>query len=263
MPQLIAFPAVKVFALSDPHLAFGVPDKSMDRFGEEWKNHPEKIAAHWRESVGTKDVVLVPGDISWAKRLPEAMPDLEWLHALPGVKVLLKGNHDFWWPTPSLLEREIPSSIRFIQYNHVRVGPFLFFGARLGDCSEYSVFDLIAWDLKKGDIPGLKAGNDLAEQERLYEREVQRLRLSIASLPKEDPGIRVALTHYPPLDHKLSPSRASAMLAETGARHVVFGHLHSVKKEWIGKAFGETQGVHYHLASCDYLDFRPKLICEA
>ena len=229
---------MKVFALSDPHLSFGVPNKSMDRFGPEWVNHPAKMARNWREVVGAKDVVLVPGDISWAKKLPEVMPDLEWLHGLPGIKIILRGNHDYWWPSPKLMEQELPSSIRFLQNNHVRIGSFFFFGARLWDTREYSLFDLIEWDPKKGDIPGLKSDQDIETQERLYERELHRLKLSIASLPQGEPGTRIALTHYPPLNHLLVPSRASALIEAAGARHAVFGHMHSVKREWVGKAFG-------------------------
>ncbi len=254
---------MKVFALSDPHLAFGTPDKSMDRFGPEWIGHPEKIARHWRERVGARDVVLVPGDISWAKRLDQARPDLAWLDALPGVKVLLRGNHDYWWPSSAQLDAELPPSIRFIHNNHVRVGPFFFFGSRLWDTAEYSVFDLIAWDPAKGEIPGLKNAQNLETQERLYERELHRLRLSAASLPQHEPGPRIALTHYPPLGHLLSPSRAASLIAATGAKHAVFGHLHSLKPEWKGKAFGVLDGVEYHLAACDYLDFAPQLICAA
>ena len=253
---------MQVFALSDPHLSFGVQGKSMDRFGEEWKNHPAKIEANWREIVGPKDVVLVPGDISWAKQLAEVRPDLEWLDRLPGVKVILRGNHDHWWPSATQLDQELPPSLRFIHNNHVRVGPFFFFGTRLWDTKEYSLFDLIAWDPKKGEIPGLKNDQDLETQEKLYDREIQRLKLSMATLPQGEPGIRVGLTHYPPVDHTLKPSRVSSLLEETGAKHVVFGHLHSVKKEWQGKAFGSLNGVQYHLTACDYIDFKPKFICE-
>ena len=254
---------MKVFALSDPHLSFGVPNKSMDRFGEEWVNHPAKIEKNWREIVGTGDVVLVPGDISWAKKLPDVMPDLEWLHGLPGTKIILQGNHDYWWPSATLLDQELPSSLRFVQNNHVKIGPFFFFGTRLWDTKEYSLFDLIAWDPKKGEIPGLKSNQDLETQEKLYDREIQRLKLSIATLPQGEPGIRIGLTHYPPLDHLLTPSRASKLLEEAGACHVVFGHLHSVKPEWNGKAFGTLKGVEYHLTACDYIDFKPKFICES
>jgi uncharacterized protein len=255
---------VKLFALSDPHLSFGVSGKSMDRFGPEWVDHPAKIEAAWREVVGPRDVVVVPGDISWAKKLPDAMPDLEWLDRLPGIKVILRGNHDFWWPTNAVLERELPPSFRFGHNNHARVGPFTFFGARLWDTAEYSLFDLIAWDPKKGPIPGvggMMAGADPKKQEEIYDHELHRLRMSMAGLPDE--GIRIALTHYPPLDHLLNPSRVSAMFEAAGARHVIFGHLHSIKPEWAGKAFGVRNGVEYHLTACDYIGFRPKLIAES
>jgi predicted phosphohydrolase len=254
---------MKVFALSDPHLSFGVPNKSMDRFGLEWVRHPEKIENNWREAVDSKDVVLVPGDISWARRLEDALPDLEWLDRLPGLKILLRGNHDHWWPTAAQLDRILPPSIRFVHNNHVRVGPCFFFGARLWDTVEYSVFDLIEWDPQKGEIPGMKSGPDQAAQEEIYEREIHRLKLSIASLPQNEPGVRVGLTHYPPLDHRLEPSRVSRLFEEAEASHVVFGHLHSIKKAWLGRAFGSRGGVEYHLTACDYIDFKPKLICEA
>jgi uncharacterized protein len=254
---------MRLFALSDPHLAFGVPGKTMDRFGTEWVRHPDKIKANWERVVGPEDVVAVPGDISWAKKFEDALADLRWLGSLPGRKVILRGNHDIWWPSSSMLERELPPSVSFVQNNHVRIGPFVFFGARLWDTAEYSVFDLIEWDPAKGPIPGLKTGGDLKEQERIYERDLMRLKLSIDSIPDEPSGLRIGLAHYPPLDHLLRPSRAAKMYADAGARHVIFGHLHSVKKSLQGAAFGNLEGVEYHLCSCDYLDYAPKLICEA
>jgi predicted phosphohydrolase len=254
---------MKLFALSDPHLSFGVPGKSMDRFGPEWVRHPDKIKANWEKAVGPGDVVAVPGDLSWAKKFEAALEDLRWLGELPGRKVILRGNHDIWWPSAALLERELPPSVSFIQNNHVRIGPFIFFGSRMWDTQEYSVFDLIEWDPKKGAIPGVKSGGDLAEQERIYDREVMRLQLSADSVPSDLPGVRIGLSHYPPLDHLLKPSRASDIYARTGARHVIFGHLHSVKKDWVGKAFGDLRGTEYHLVSCDYVDYAPKFICEA
>jgi uncharacterized protein len=254
---------MKLFAISDPHLSFGVPGKSMDRFGEEWVRHPDKIKANWERLVGPDDVVVVPGDISWAKKFEAALEDLKWIGELPGRKVILRGNHDIWWPSVSLLDQELPPSIRFVQNNHVKIGPFVFFGSRMWDTQEYSVFDLIAWDPKKGSIPGIKSGGDLAEQEKIYDRELLRLKLSVDSVSDGTPGVRIGLSHYPPLDHLLKPSRASALYAQCGAQHVIFGHLHSVKTEWQGKAFGNLEGVTYHLTSCDYLGYEPKFICEA
>ena len=254
---------MKLFAISDPHLSFGVPGKSMDRFGAEWVNHPGKIKANWEKAVGPDDVVAVTGDISWAKKFEAALADLQWIGELPGRKVILRGNHDIWWPSASLLERELHPSISFVQNNHVKIGPFIFFGSRMWDTEEYSVFDLIEWDPRKGAIPGVKSGGDLKEQERIYDRELMRLKLSVDSVPADLPGVRIGLSHYPPLDHLLKPSRASALYAQGGAKHVIFGHLHSVKKDMQGIAFGDLQGVVYHLVSCDYLDYAPKLICEA
>ena len=158
---------MKLFALSDPHLSFGVPGKSMDRFGPEWVRHPDKIKANWEKVVGPDDVVAVTGDISWAKKFEAAQHDLNWIGELPGRKVILRGNHDIWWPSSTVLERELHPSISFIQNNHVKIGPFVFFGSRMWDTAEYSVFDLIEWDPKKGAIPGVKSGGDLKEQERI------------------------------------------------------------------------------------------------
>lgn len=247
-----------VFLLSDPHLSLDVPDKKMDRFGEVWVGHIDKIARAWRETVGEKDIVLVPGDISWAKRFESALEDLRFLDALPGTKVLLRGNHDIWWPSSAALARSLPPSLRFLHNNSVELDDFVFFGTRLWDTSEYSVFDIIDWDPKKGAIPEEKKGADLKAQETIYDRELQRLQLSISTLPVRSEAMRIALTHYPPLDHHLNPSRASRLIEKAGARHAVFGHLHSVKAELKGRLFGEKNGVHYHLGSCDYLDFRPK-----
>jgi predicted phosphohydrolase len=254
---------MKLFAISDPNLAFDIPGRSMDRFGSEWVNHPAKIKANWERLVGPGDVVTVTGDISWAKKFESALADLRFLDSLPGTKVILKGNHDLWWPSSSVLDKELPPGIRYVYNNHVTVGPFVFFGSRLWDTQEYSVFDLIEWDEKKGPIPGMKSGMDLTEQERIYDRDLMRLKLSIDSIPHGLPGLRIGLTHYPPLDHKMNPSRASKLITEAGAKHVIFGHLHSVKKDSQGRAFGSLEGVEYHLASCDYLDYTPKFICEA
>jgi predicted phosphohydrolase len=250
---------MKVFALSDPHLSFGVPGKSMDRFGSEWVNHPAKIAKARKDTLEPEDIMLLPGDLSWAKKLEQALPDLEWLAELPGHKVLMRGNHDYWWPSAALMEQVLAPKVHFVHNNHVKIGPYRFFGSRLWDTQEFSVFDCIEWDAKKGPIPGVKGDSDLEAQEKQFDRELLRLKLSIDSLPSDE-GIRIGMTHYPPLAHIPASTRASDLLQQAGAVHVVFGHLHSIKSEWKGKAFGPWQGVHYHLTSCDYLDFKPKLI---
>ena len=87
---------MSIWVLSDPHLAFGVPSKTMESFGPTWKHYAEKMAHHWKEKVSLEDLVLIPGDISWAMYLAEALVDLRWIDALPGKKLILKGNHDHW-----------------------------------------------------------------------------------------------------------------------------------------------------------------------
>ena len=89
---------MKIFAISDLHLAFNENiDKPMDKFGEGWENHAERLKAAWEELITDGDLVLIPGDISWGLKLEEAIADFEWLHSLPGTKIISKGNHDLWW----------------------------------------------------------------------------------------------------------------------------------------------------------------------
>src|SRR5690606_24767146 len=98
---------MRLFAIADPHLSRAQP-KPMDVFGGNWEGHPQAFFDGWRETVGENDIVLVPGDVSWAMRLEDALLDLEDIAALPGRKVLLRGNHDYWWPTISKLRRALP-----------------------------------------------------------------------------------------------------------------------------------------------------------
>ncbi len=251
---------MKVFALSDPHLAFTTPNKSMDIFGEIWIDHPTKIKQNWIRHVGKDDIVIVPGDISWATKFEQALADLHWLHNLPGQKILLRGNHDLWWHKLKAMEEKLPSSLHLVQNNHVQLGPFVFFGSRLWDTEEYSFDDIILWDSKKGNLPYKKKGEDLINQEKIYHRELERLKLSINSLPKDSELIRIGLCHYPPLHHNLTESKAGKLFETAGAKHVVFGHLHSVKEP---NVYGLARGTEYHLTSCDFINFVPKLICES
>src|SRR6185436_13877424 len=103
-----------IWAIADLHLSFGVANKKMDVFGPQWINHPEKIAHFWQHSILPTDLVLIPGDISWAIHSEEAIPDLQWIDQLPGTKLLLKGNHDFWWNSLSKVKQILPSSCHLI-----------------------------------------------------------------------------------------------------------------------------------------------------
>ena len=242
----------RIWALSDPHLAFGVPAKSMEAFGEKWKDYATRIETHWRDKVGGDDLVLVPGDISWAMRLDEALIDLEWIDRLPGIKVILRGNHDYWWPSSKKLEEILPKSIRFIHNNALIFDGVAIGGARLWDTPEYSFNDLIHFQENPRARP--KAENVEEDNERIFLRELERLRLSLSALDPQA-SVRIAMTHYPPIGKLLEPSRASKILEEFKINICVFGHLHNVRENSL--PFGEARGVRYIFTSADYLDFVP------
>ncbi|MBP9841249.1 MAG: metallophosphoesterase [Simkaniaceae bacterium] len=229
----------KIWALADLHLSFGVPNKEMSKFG--WINHVEEIEKNWRLLIKNEDLVLIPGDISWAKTPKEALPDLEFLHSLPGTKLLLKGNHDYWWPSNQKLSQLLPPSLHFIcnttfNFRHVTIG-----GTRFWDSPEYTLNYETKTDLK------------------IYAREVERLKLSLASL-NPVASHRIVMTHYPPIGMEMQDSEASLLFEKYKIDHIVFGHLHNMDPSL--NLYGEKGGTKYHLVACDYLKFSPLLIME-
>ncbi|NLJ40755.1 MAG: phosphohydrolase, partial [Clostridiales bacterium] len=114
---------MKVFAIGDLHLPGG-QDKPMDIFGSHWENHWERIKKNWADLVRPKDIVLIPGDISWAMTLKEALSDLEEIGGLPGTKVMIKGNHDYWWSSVSRIREQTHESIYVIQNDSLKFGEF-------------------------------------------------------------------------------------------------------------------------------------------
>lgn len=249
---------MKIWAIADLHLSFGVENKSMDFFGPDWMGHEKKIEQNWRSVIAPEDLVLIPGDISWALKTEDALPDLQWIHNLPGTKVLLKGNHDFWWGSVSKITPILPSSIHLIQNNAFLWNGVAIGGARLWDTQEYSFGEFIDFKenprQKKKDAPD---ATKLDADEKLFERELQRLELSLSQL-NPDAKIRIAMTHYPPISSDLTPSKTSVILEKHKIQMCIFGHLHNIKKGI--DLFGEARGIRYMLTSCDYLLFEPLLI---
>lgn len=247
---------MSVWALSDPHLAFGVPEKTMEAFGPSWHKYAEQIETNWKKLISAEDLVLLPGDISWAMQLEDALVDLKWIDALPGTKVILRGNHDYWWPSSSKLSKILPSSIHFIQNNTFTWKEIAIGGSRLWDTPEYSFHSFIEFQENpkaKVKTPEM-LGKEKEEDERIFIRELERLKLSLSQLPR-DAKVKIALTHYPPIGANLSPSRASEILEQFKIDICIFGHLHNIRKGTL--PFGEARGVKYLFASCDYLDFIP------
>lgn len=248
----------KIWAIGDLHLSFGVPEKGMDLFGIQWKDHPEKIRTHWCDLIRAEDLVLLPGDISWAMKPEEAKVDLEWIHQLPGTKVMIRGNHDYWWGSLNKVKQVLPPSIHAIQNNSMTWEGVGIAGARLWDTPEYKFNEVIEY-VERPKTSSVEPPNTEDEAARVFQRELGRFELSLQSLPKET-SLRLAMTHYPPIGLKLAPSEASALLEKHRINICVFGHLHSLKKGL--KLFGSARNVRYELTSCDYLDFSPLLIHE-
>lgn len=246
-----------IWAIADLHLANGIPEKKMDFFGEPWINYTEKIAQNWNKLISNDDLVLIPGDISWAMKPEDAKIDLDYIEALPGKKILLKGNHDYWWSSLAQVKKILPPSIHLIQNNVFNWENVTIGGTRLWDTNEYNFNEWIQFTPNPRAKKLVEGSQDQGETERIFEKELARLEMSLKQL---DPHakIRIALTHYPPIGHDLQPSKVSSILEKYQIDHCIFGHLHNIKKG--SSLFGEKRGIHYHLVSADYLDFIPKKI---
>jgi len=217
----------------------------MDKFGPVWANYMERIATNWRAVVKAEDLVLLPGDISWAMTMEEAIKDFEWLEALPGTKVMIRGNHDYWWSSPSKVRANLPPSLHIIQNDAFSFHGISIGGTRFWDSPEFNFSHCFG---KSFEAPPI--------DEKIYLRELERLELSLKKLdPKA--RFRVVMTHYPPIGSDLKPSKVSALLEKYNVNLSLFGHLHGLQG---GKLFGERGGVDYILVAADYLDFKPKKV---
>lgn len=227
---------MRFFGLSDLHLAHSV-DKPMDVFGPHWKDHPARIAAAWRETVREDDVVLCPGDLSWGMTIDEARRDVDFLAALPGRKVLVKGNHDYWWQSVSQV-RALWPEMAFLQNDAVAFGVVAVCGTR-------------GWAL-----PGMPEYE--AEDEKYVKRELDRLRRSAERMPLAE--VRVAILHHPPCLVELHETAWTALLEELRIDWCVYGHLHLPHAT--PPVEGKRGRVEYRCVSADHLGFRPRILFE-
>ena len=221
---------MKIFAIGDLHLPGG-DNKPMDVFGAHWEGHFLRIAKDWQEKVGWDDLVLIPGDISWAMQLVPALEDLKMIGALPGKKVIMRGNHDYWWCGIQRLREVLPENMFAIQNDAMRFGDTVVCGSR-------------GWTLPGGS----------PEDEKIYNRELIRLELSLQSARKLGGSRLVVMMHYPPLGDGGASTKISQLLASYQPDDVVYGHLHGASLR--GAVTGVYDGVRYHCVSCDGLKFR-------
>lgn len=245
---------MKLFAIADTHLP-STRKKDMALFG--WKDHPAPLARAWDELVGADDAIIVSGDISWGSRPNEVQEDLAWLEARPGNKVLVRGNHDYWWGDSlkklKALLAPFPSVVGVIHNCAVEVGPYLIAGSRLWTTPEAP------------PMPGGEMGDETASVDYV-EREVRRLTLSMEDARQKEkasskPLWRVVAVHFPPLYSDAKPTAFSEPIEQFSPKVCVYGHLHG---PGIPAGFqGEHGGTRYVLASCDAAGFAPVLLLDA
>jgi uncharacterized protein len=187
-------------------------------------------------------------------RGPDARLDLAWIDQLPGTKVIIRGNHDYWWQSLSKIQKILPPSIHLIQNNVFNWNEISIAGARLWDTQDYGFKEYIDYVENPRVKKLLMEEGHLEEAQAIFERELLRLEMSLKALRKEA-KVKIAMTHYPPISGDLKPSRVSDLLESYGVTLCVFGHLHNVRRN--SELFGIKNGIHYYLTSCDYLDNNP------
>lgn len=223
-----------IYGIGDLHLDHS-KEKPMDIFGEKWINHDENIINNWREIVKEEDLVLLPGDISWALRTNEVYEDLKTIDSLPGLKVISKGNHDYWWQSLNKLNEFNFKSIFFLQNNS-----FLY--------EDTSIVGTRGWVPKDSE-------HFTEEDEKIFNRELNRLRLSL--MDAQNKGKRsIAMIHYPPFNMDLTPNEFVDIMKEFQVEICIYGHLHAEGHRFAVE--GNIEGIEFHCVSSDYINFIPK-----
>ena len=226
-----------LYAIADLHLSLG-EDKSMDIFAG-WNDYVSRLKNNWLKLITDEDTVIIGGDISWAMKLEEAYTDFKWINDLPGRKIFLKGNHDYWWGTKSKIDK-------FLADNSFNTISILFNNSYV--CGDYAVCGTRGWFLESDTPSDIKVLN----------REVGRLRISV------DAAIRtgrepVVFLHYPPYYCNTECKEIMDVLVEFKIKKCYYGHIHGASN--IRNAFeGNYKGIDFKLISCDRLSFVPLLV---
>lgn len=230
---------MSIYVIADLHLSFGT-NKPMHIFGDNWDNHHEKIRKNWIEVVKPEDTVILPGDFSWATYIEDAKLDFQYLNELPGNKILLKGNHDYWWTTLNKMREFLKennfSNIDFLYNNSYLIEDKIIAGSR-------------GWILQDGE-----------ENRKMINRENERLKLSLKSgvenFGKEKEII--AFMHYPPIQSKNLLGNSFLEFYRTmkqyNVKNCYYGHLHGASHK--DAIEGNVEGINFHLISADYLGFK-------
>lgn len=229
---------MSIYTIGDLHLSFS-QNKPMNIFGDNWNGHADKIRKNWIEKVNKEDFVVLPGDFSWAMYLKDTYKDFEYLEKLPGNKILLKGNHDYWWSGLSKMNEYLKennfNNINFLYNNSYLVEDTIISGTR-------------GWNL-----------TDSEDNEKMLNRECIRLKLSLEDGINKF-GINkeiIVFMHYPPIS-KAGISNGYtkkyiSIMKEYGVKKCYYGHLHGTSHSEAIE--GNVDGIEFYLVSSDYLDF--------
>ncbi len=244
-----------LYALGDMHLAFQT-DKSMDQFGRVWKKHEEKIQKNCRKMIGEEDTFVITGDHSWGRKLADAEEDLAFISALPGTKILLRGNHDMFWDAKktAALNKQFEPELHFLQNNFYTYKDYALVGTK-----GYT-FEGPFWVDRYGNI--VRWDEEEAEHaEKLVGREAERLEVSFQAAITAGYKKFIMFLHYPPTNILQTESIFTKMAEKYGVEHVVYSHCHGESR--FGDSIrGNYRGIQYHLVSGDYLNFKPEKILD-
>ena len=227
---------MSIYAIADLHLSFNHP-KPMDIFGNNWENHAVKIKDDWIKNVKDQDTVLIPGDFSWETYLEDTYKDFEFLDKLPGRKILLKGNHDYWWTTLTNIQN-------YLKENHFDTIDILFNNSY--EIENYIIAGARGWDYTK------------QEDRKIIEREIGRLELSLKDAKRkcQDKEIIVCM-HYPPISKNYLENEFERkiiyLLKEYNVKKCIYGHLHGTSHTQA--ITGIKEGIEFNIVSADYLNF--------
>lgn len=237
-----------VFVISDLHLDTVTNQKSMEVFGNRWQGYIEKIKKNWTRVVTENDTVIIPGDISWALATEDSIPDLKWIDALPGRKIIMKGNHDFWWSTISKLKKAFCensiNTIDILYNNAYEVENFIVAGSR-------------GWFVDKSVQPAKSVSVD---HSKIINREVIRLKLSLdaAKTMQEQSGKEIiCFFHFPPIWGDFECLEILNTLKEYNINRCYFGHIHGCYAQ--GAVF-KWENIEFRMISADFIDFIPQII---
>lgn len=225
---------MSIYAISDLHLSFG-SQKPMNKFGNLWEEYETKMKFNWNTLVDKNDLVLIPGDVSWETYIKDAYGDFDFIDKLNGIKLISKGNHDYWWETVTKLNGFLKeSNFETIKFLH-------------NDSFEYGDYVICA-----------AKGYDFTVEEKYRQRELIRLEISLQSGAKTGKEI-IAMVHYPPFNTKGEVIDEFMELFEKyGVKTCIYGHLHGYGHQ---RAVNETiNNVEFKLVSCDYLKFSPIIV---